>query len=110
MTWIAYLATRKRITVQYYLCPACADKRKIRTLTSSIVTFVAFAGLIVGAATGTWSMIAPFAGAALVSSVAWLAFASAPLKAVAHHDGLFSLKGASPIFLESVEERQLEHQ
>jgi hypothetical protein len=107
VTLIAYYGTRKRIDVQYYLCPQCADRRKIRTVTSALVTLGSVAGLVVGIGFGEWTVVAPFLGSFFVSSIAWLAFSGPPLRAVTHDAGQFSLKGASPELLATLDRKQL---
>lgn len=100
ITWIAYRMTRKRIIVRYYLCPDCADRKKIRTVTAGTVAWVSAIGFFAGPVVGM-SMFGTFFFTFLCSTVAWAVFRSAPLTAVAHDDGLFTLKGASPELLEA---------
>lgn len=107
VTWIVYLVSRKQIEVQYYLCPRCADRRKIRTVTSSAVTGVSMFGIIAAGVLGEWTLMMPMIGAFFVSSIAWMITSSPPLRAVVHDDGRFSLKGASRSFLDSIDSRQL---
>jgi hypothetical protein len=107
VTWIVYLAARKQMDVQYYLCPKCADKRKIRTMTSSLVNVGSIVGMILVVLIGDASMLSPFLGAFVLSAVAAYISSKPALRAVGHDDGCFKLKGASPVFLRSITRRQL---
>lgn len=109
LTMIVYFGTRKRINVQYYLCPECADKRKIRTVTSGLVFAVSLLGVIgVVLAGESTLLLAPFLGALCISSLTLTFSARPPLRAIAYDEGCFSLRGISPELLDSMEREQLE--
>lgn len=107
ITWIAYVATRKRITVQYYLCPDCADKRKIRTTTSRAVSLVSLVGVVAVLFAGEAALLAPFIAALTAGSIGLLISARPALRATSHDDGVFLLKGASPEVLRTMQRKQL---
>ncbi len=105
ITMIAYIATKKSLEVEYYLCPDCADKRKIRSVTSGLVTITALFGAFFGMGIGSSTLVAPALAVAMFSSIFWLALSRPPLRAV-RYDGMthrFSLVGAHPRFLSELE-------
>lgn len=105
ITIIAYLLTRKPIQVQYYLCPKCEDRRKVAATTTSLVGIASVLGMVASLAGGPFEV---FLGAFFIALFARILFVRPPLRAIAHDDGVFSLRGASPRFLQAIERKQLE--
>lgn len=108
LTIIVYLVARKQIDVAYYLCPRCADRRKIGQVTTSLVSMVSIVGLVVGMLSGGLELTGMFAAALIISWLGRILVVRPPLRAVSHDQGYFSLKGASPEFTASLHRRRLE--
>lgn len=105
ITIIAYFWTRKPIHVQYYLCPKCEDKRRIRGTTTSLVLFISVIGLFMSIMGGPFEM---FLGAFIIALISRLLFVRPPLSAAVHDNGWFALRGASPKMLAALQRKELD--
>lgn len=105
ITIIAYFWTRKPIQVQYYLCPKCDDRRRIRGITTNLILFISVIGLFMSVMGGPFEM---FLGAFAIAFFSRILFVRPPLSAAVHDKGWFSLRGASPKMLAALQRKELE--
>lgn len=101
---IFYLLTRKNLNVDYYLCPKCADARKIRVVTTTVVSLVATAIVVGGFAVGEVFWVG-YGFLVLIGSLFALASSqSAPIKALGHDGTHFTVKGLPEKVIDDLEE------
>lgn len=100
--FIVHLIVRKRLDVTYYLCPQCLQKRKRRLLLIGAVGLLCIIGGVMAAMSNAPGIFLLGLVGFIVALIALVYFANPPIRARKHNDGLFTVKGASPGFLDEV--------
>lgn len=96
LTLFTYLVARKRTNVQYYLCPECADRRRIRRITTALIALISLGGLGASITLGEWAFTT-FLASLGISVAIPLLFGRAPVKASGFKDGHFLLNVPRPV-------------
>ena len=104
ITIIAYFWSRKPIRVQYYLCPKCDDRRRIRNITTNLVLMISVMGMFLTALGGPFEV---FIGGFFIALLARIIFVRPALSASVHDNGWFSIRGASPKMLAALQRKEL---
>jgi hypothetical protein len=102
---ILYMILRKKLEVLYHLCPECLQLRKKRILLSVAGLGGALLGFGFGISLPSMPLLLISGIAAFASLIALIIFANPPLRARAYSSGLFTVKGASPEFLDQIRKR-----
>ena len=105
ITLILQVVMRKRLDVTFYLCAECVDRRTIRIVLSSAASVATFALGGYGIATDNGLLFGGGAVAFIVALVVLLHFAAPAVRPSAYSDGIFTVKGVSEEFLDTLAHR-----
>ena len=100
--FVFYLIFRKKLDVRYYLCPACQQQRRGRILLCGAITSTLTVGTVAAFVLGSIELGVLgtcFANLGVLAA----SYVASPRLRITHYDeGIFSLKGASPLFLSTM--------